>query len=55
MLGVESVFCNNQTRLETASYKPIKAKTPTRTSGFFQFQIVARGGIDWSLAFQTVV
>jgi hypothetical protein len=23
-----------------------KAKTPARTQGFFQFQMVARGGID---------
>jgi hypothetical protein len=25
---------------------PTKAKTPARTQGFFQFQMVARGGID---------
>ena len=43
MLGVEIEFGNNQTRLETSSYKPIKAKTPARTQGFFQLQMVARG------------
>ena len=26
-----------------------KAKTPARTQGFFQFQMVARGGIDLGL------
>ena len=46
MLGVEIEFSNNQTPLETSSYKPTKAKTPARTQGFFQFQMVARGGID---------
>jgi hypothetical protein len=45
MLGVESVFGNNQIRLETSSYKPTKAQNPARTQGFFQFQMVARGGI----------
>jgi hypothetical protein len=28
------------------SDKPTKAKTPTRTQGFFQLQMAARGGID---------
>ena len=46
MLGVEIEFGNNQTPLETSSYKPTKAKTPARTQGFFQFQMVARGGIE---------
>ena len=46
MLGVEIEFSNNQTPLETSSYKPTKAKTPARTQGFFQFQMVARGGSD---------
>jgi hypothetical protein len=49
MLGVEIEFGNNQTPLETSSYKPTKAKTPARTQGFFQFQMVARGGIDRGL------
>ena len=49
MLGVEIEFGNNQTPLETSSYKPTKAKTPARTQGFFQFQMVARGGIDQGL------
>jgi len=49
MLGVEIEFGNNQTPLETSSYKPTKAKTPARTQGFFQFQMVARGGIDLGL------
>ena len=31
------------------SYKLTKAKTPARWQGFFQFQMVARGGIDRSL------
>jgi hypothetical protein len=34
---------------ETSSYKLPKAKTPARTQGFFQFQMVARGGIDRGL------
>jgi hypothetical protein len=46
MLGGEIEFGNNQTPLETSSYKPTKAKTPARTQGFFQFQMVARGGVD---------
>ena len=46
MLGVEIEFGNNQTPLETSDYKPTKAKTPARTQGFFQFQMVARGGSD---------
>ena len=29
-----------------SSYKPTKAKTPARWQGFFQFQMVARGGIE---------
>jgi len=45
MLGVEIEFGNNQTSLEISSYKPAKAKTSARTQGFFQFQMVARGGI----------
>jgi len=49
MLGVAIEFGNNQMRLETSSYKPTKAKGPARTQGFFQFQMVARGGIDWGL------
>jgi hypothetical protein len=49
MLGVEIEFGNNQIRLETSSYKPKKAKTPARWQGFFQFQMVARGGIDQGL------
>jgi hypothetical protein len=49
MLGVEIEFGNNQIRLETSSYKPPKAKTPARTQGFFQFQMVARGEIDQGL------
>ena len=49
MLGVEIEFGNNQTPLETSSYKPTKAKTPARTEGFFQFQMVARVGIDRGL------
>ena len=49
MLGIEIEFGNNQTPLETSSYKPTKAKTPARTQGFFQFQMVARGGIDRGL------
>jgi len=49
MLGVEIEFGNNQTPLETSSYKPTKAKTPARWQGFFQFQMVARGGIDQGL------
>ena len=31
------------------SYKPIKEKTPARALGFFQFQMVVRGGIDQGL------
>ena len=46
MLGVEIEFGNNRIRLETSSYKLTKAKTPARTQGFFQFQMVARGGIE---------
>ena len=46
MLGVEIEFGNNWAPAETSSYKPPKAKTPARTQGFFQFQMVARGGID---------
>ena len=46
MLGVEIEFGNNQTPLETSSYKPTKAKPPARTQGVFQFQMVARGGSD---------
>ena len=46
MLGVEIEFGNNQTPLETSSYKPTKAKTPARTQGFFQFQMVAPGAIE---------
>jgi hypothetical protein len=46
MLGVEIEFGNNQIHLQTSSYKPTKAKTPARTQGFFQFQMVARVGID---------
>ena len=49
MLGVEIEFGNNQTPLETSSYKLTKAKTPARTQGFFQFQMVVRGGVDWGL------
>jgi hypothetical protein len=45
MLGVEIEFGNNQTPLETSSYKPTKAKTQARTLGF-QNSVVARGGID---------
>jgi hypothetical protein len=29
--------------------KPTKAKTPARWQGFFQFKMVARGGIDQGL------
>ena len=46
MLGVEIEFGNHWTMLETSSYKPTKAKTPARTQGFLQFQMVARGGIE---------
>jgi len=46
MLGVEIEFGNNQTPLKISSYKPTKAKTPARKQGFFQFQMVARGGIE---------
>jgi hypothetical protein len=46
MLGVETEFGNDWTRSVTYSYKPPKAKTPARTQGFFQFQMVTRGGID---------
>jgi hypothetical protein len=49
MLGVEIEFGNNQKSSETSSYKPTKAKTPARTQGVFQFQMVARGGIDRGL------
>ena len=49
MLGVEIEFGNNQTPLETSSYKPTKAKPPARWQGVFQFQMVARGGIDQGL------
>ena len=28
---------------------PTKAKTPARWQGFFQFQMVVRGGVDWGL------
>jgi hypothetical protein len=38
MLGVEIEFGNNQIHLETSSYKPTKAKTPARRSGFFSFR-----------------
>ena len=55
MLGVESGFGNNQTPLETSSYKPTKAKTPARTQGFFQFQMAARGGIDQGRGFFILV
>ena len=53
MLGVEIEFGNNQIRLETSSYKLTKAKTPARMQGFFQFQMVARGGIDQYLGYLT--
>ena len=46
MLGVDIEFGNNWAAAETSSYKPTKAKTPARTQGFFQFQMVARGGIE---------
>ena len=46
MLGVEIEFGNNWAAAETSCYKPTKAKTPARTQGFFQFQMVAGGGID---------
>ena len=46
MLGVEIAFGNNWILSDTSSYKSTKAKTPARTQGFFQFQMVARGGID---------
>ena len=55
MLGVEIEFGNNQTPLETSSYKPTKAKTPARTQGFFQFQMVARGGINRSLRMSILI
>jgi hypothetical protein len=38
MLGLEIRFDNNQTRLETSSYKPTKAKFPTRRQEFFSFR-----------------
>ena len=41
MLGVEIEIGNNQTSLETSSYRPTKAKTPARTQGFFS---VSDGG-----------
>ena len=47
MLGVEIEFGNHWTLSVTSSYKPTKAKTPARTQEFFQFQMVARGGIAW--------
>ena len=46
MLGGDIKFGNNQTPLEISSYKPTKAKTQARTQGFFQFQMVAQGGIE---------
>ena len=46
MLGVEIEFGNHWILPDTSSYKPTKAKTPARTQGFFQFQMVARGGIE---------
>ena len=46
MLGVEIAFGNHWILSDTSSYKPLKAKTPARTQGFFQFQMVARGGIE---------
>ena len=46
MLGVEIEFGNLWTLSVTSSYKPTKAKTPARSQGFFEFQMVARGGIE---------
>jgi len=44
MLGVEIEFGNDWTQPETSSYRPTKAKTPARTQGFFQFQMVVEEG-----------